>query len=98
MLRDTFEHHPPALYATLEANAFAAQVAARGWSVPYLADILDYELALTQTLIDGQPRVVKFAFEPIPLLRALTDGRLPDEVPELGCFEIELLPDAEKVQ
>jgi uncharacterized protein (UPF0276 family) len=98
MLRDTFELHPPALYATLEANAFAAQVAARGWSVPYLADILDYELALTQTLIDGQPRVVKFAFEPIPLLRALTDGRLPDEVPELGCFEIELLPDAEKVQ
>ena len=98
MLRDTFEHHPPALYATLEANAFAAHVAARGWSVPYLADILDYELALTQTLVDGQPRVVKFAFEPIPLLRALTDGRLPDEVPELGCFEIELLPDAEKVQ
>jgi hypothetical protein len=97
MLRDTFEHHPPALYATLEANAFAAQVAAREWNVPYLAEMLGYELALTQTLIDGQARIVKFSFEPIPLLRALTDGRLPDEVPELGRFEIELLPDADNV-
>ena len=97
MLQDTFEHHAPALYATLEAQAFAAQVAARGWHVPYLADTLRYELALTQTLIDGTPRVVEFSFEPMPLLRALTDGRLPDEVPEAGRFEIELLPDAEAI-
>lgn len=97
MLRDTFMHHPPALYATLEAQAFAAQVEARGWRVPYLADMLRYELALTQTLIDGQPRIVDFSFEPMPLLRALTDGRLPDEVPEAGRFEIELLPDTAAV-
>lgn len=97
MLQDTFDHHAPALYATLEAQAFAAQVAARGWRVPYLADMLRYELALTQTLIDGQPRVVDFSFEPIPLLRALTDGRLPEEVPDAGCFEIELLPAAEAI-
>lgn len=95
MLQDNFEHHPPALYATLEAQAFAEQVAARDWRVPYLADMLRYELALTQTLIDGQPRVVDFSFEPLPLLRALADGHLPDEVPEAGRFEIELLPDAE---
>jgi uncharacterized protein (UPF0276 family) len=97
MLRDTFDHHPPALYATLEAQAFSAQVEARGWRVPYLADLLRYELALTQTLIDGQPRVVDFSFEPLPLLRALTDGPLPEEVPEAGRFEIELLPDAEAI-
>jgi len=98
MLRDTFEHHAPRLYATLEAQAFADQVAARGWRVPFLADMLRYELALTQTLIDGQPRVVEFAFEPMPLLRALTDGRLPAEVPQVGRFEIELLPESEAVE
>jgi uncharacterized protein len=97
MLRDAFEHHAPALYATLEAQAFADQVSARGWRVPYLAEMLRYELALTQTLIDGQARVVDFPYEPMPLLRALTDGRLPDEVPQAGRFEIELLPETEVV-
>ena len=97
MLADTFEHHPPQLYASLEAQAFAEQVASRGWRVPYLSDMLRYELALTQTLMDGQRRVVGFAFEPMPLLRALADGRLPDEVPQAGQFEIELLPEAEEV-
>jgi hypothetical protein len=65
--------------------------------VPYLAEMLRYELALTQTLIDGQARVVDFPYEPMPLLRALTDGRLPDEVPQAGRFEIELLPETEVV-
>ena len=97
MLADTFEHHPPQLFASLEAQAFADQVASRGWRVPYLSDMLRYELALTQTLMDGQRRVVGFAFEPMPLLRALTDGRLPEEAPQAGQFEIELLPEAEEV-
>jgi uncharacterized protein (UPF0276 family) len=93
MLQDCFAHHPPQLYATLEAQAFATQVQARGLRLPYLADVLAYELALTQTLVDGRARVVSFAFEPVPLLRALSEGRLPDEVPQPGCFEVELLPD-----
>lgn len=93
MLQDSFEHHPPQMYATLEAQAFAEHVLQRDWRVPYLMDLLRYELALTQTLVDEQPRVVEFSFEPMPLLRALAEGRLPDEVPQAGQFEIELLPD-----
>jgi hypothetical protein len=38
-------------------------------------------------------RIVHFDFEPIPLLRALAEGRLPDTPPEPGNFEIELTPD-----
>ena len=93
MLQDTFAHHPPQMYATLEAQAFAQQVQQRDWRVPHLAELLRYELALTQTLVDGQARVVDFPFEPMPLLRALAEGRLPDEPPQPGHFEIELLPD-----
>ena len=48
---------------------------------------------MTATLTDGQTRIVHFDFEPIPLLRALADGRLPDEAPQPGHFEIEVTPD-----
>jgi len=95
MLQDTFEHRAPAMYATLEAQAFAEQVDARGWRVPHLADMLRYELALAQTLIDGQSRVVEFPFEPMPMMRALAEGRLPDEIPQQGRFEIEILPESQ---
>lgn len=95
MLEDAFQHHPPLLYALLEAQSFAAHVDQRGWAIPHLADLLQYEVAAAQTLIDGQPRVVRFSFEPMPLLRALADGRLPQDPLEPGDFEIEIQPDRE---
>ena len=55
--------------------------------------ILEFERATLETLIDDRPRVVKFDVEPLPLLRALAEGRLPTEVPQAGNFEIELTPD-----
>jgi hypothetical protein len=42
------------------------------------------------TLIDHEPRVVAFDFEPLPLLRALAEGRFPDEPGALGEYEIEV--------
>lgn len=32
-------------------------------------------------------------FEPLPLLRVLAEGRLPDEPGQAGVYEIELTPD-----
>lgn len=95
VLQDAFAHEPPRLYAALEAEAFAAHLERRCFAVPHLQAVLRYELALARTLIDGQPRVVPFEVEPMPLLRALAEGRLPDEVPQAGAFEVELLPDVE---
>ncbi len=63
--------------------------------VPYLTPVLAYERALLATLHDGRPRVVPFPFDPLPVLRALAEGRLPD--PALvgaGRFEIEVTPPA----
>jgi len=93
MLGDVFLNNPPVLYALLEAQVFAQHVQTRGWKVPYLKELLDYELAVAKTLIDMKPRVVQFPFEPMPLLRALADERMPDQVLQEGQFEIEILPD-----
>jgi len=93
MLNDAFAHHPPALYATLEALAFAEHVKERGWQIPLLAELLGYELAVAQTLTDGQPRVVTFPVEPLPLLWALSEGRIPEADLRPGHYEIEIQPD-----
>jgi len=55
--------------------------------------ILEFEEATLATLADDQPRIVKFDVEPLPLLRALAEGRLPNEAGQSGDFEIELTGD-----
>ncbi|MFM1799346.1 MAG: hypothetical protein RLZZ117_1624 [Cyanobacteriota bacterium] len=97
MLSDAFAHHPPALYATLEALSFAEHVKSRDWQIPLLEDVLGYELAVAQTLIDGKPRVVTFPVEPIPLLRALMEGRIPEADLLRGTYEIEIQPDPNRL-
>jgi hypothetical protein len=84
---------PPQMYASLEAEAFAAHLQQLELGVPQLAEVLRFEQAVTATLVDGQTRVVSFEFEPLPLLRALAEGRLPAEPLEPGDFEIELTAD-----
>jgi hypothetical protein len=61
--------------------------------VPHLAKILEFERAVLATNIDGQTRIVEFDFEPLPLLRAIAEGRLPTEPPQKGAFEIEITPE-----
>jgi uncharacterized protein (UPF0276 family) len=93
ILDDYWKATPPQMYASLEAEAFAAHLASLDLGVPHLADLLDFERAVTATLTDSQSRVVTFDVEPVPLLRALAAGRLPDEPPRPGRYEIELTPD-----
>ena len=93
ILRDYWAVTPPQMYASLEAEAFAIHLERLDLRVPRLSQLLAFERAVTNTLTDGQTRVVHFNFEPIPLLRALADGRLPDETPQAGNFEIEVTPD-----
>jgi hypothetical protein len=44
-------------------------------------------------LLNGEPRVVRFTADPFPMLRALSEGRLPEVIPQEGDYEIELTPD-----
>jgi hypothetical protein len=45
-----------------------------------------------QTLLDEEARVVSFSCDPLPLLRALGEGRLPEMILP-GEFEIEVTPE-----
>lgn len=93
ILASYWQTTPPQMYASVEAEAFARHLTQLDLQVPHLNALLRFEQAVTLTLTDEQTRVVTFDFEPLPLLRALAEGRLPDEAPQPGRFEIELTPD-----
>ena len=94
VFEDYWSKTPPQMFASLEAEAFGRYLDERALPVPQLAAVLSFERATLATLVDGQARVVAFDFEPLPLLRALADGRLPDESGRAGSYEIEVTPDA----
>ena len=60
---------------------------------PQFAEVLRFERAVLATLIDDEPRVVVFEFDPLPMLLALAEGCLPDKPSKAGRFEIEITPD-----
>jgi uncharacterized protein (UPF0276 family) len=90
ILADYWSKLTPQMYASLEAQAFARYLKEVNLRVPHLTSIVAFEEAVLETNIDGQTRIVKFDFEPLPLLRAISEGRLPQEPPQTGEFEIEI--------
>lgn len=97
ILADYWSKVPPQMYGSLEADAFADYLEELDLALPRLAKVLEFERAVAATLADDKVRIVQFDFEPLPLLRALAEARLPDEPPEPGNFEIELTPDGPAV-
>jgi uncharacterized protein (UPF0276 family) len=93
ILHSYWSTSPPLMYASLEADAFASHVLSLDLAVPYLSDVLQFEQAVVATLTDDKTRVATFGCEPLPLLRALAAGSLPQEPPRPGRYEIELTPD-----
>ncbi len=90
LLEDYWSKNSPQMYASLEAESFARHLETLGLRIPQLDKVLELEQAMINTLTDGRDRVVRFNFEPLPLLRALAEGRLPNEPGQEGDFEIEL--------
>jgi len=93
ILEDFWLKTPPQQFASSEAEAFADYLVALDLKVPQLAKVLEFERAVLATLTDGQPRIVAFDIDPLPMLRALAEGHLPDTPGQLGQFEIEGTPD-----
>ncbi|MGQ7847684.1 DUF692 domain-containing protein [Granulosicoccus sp. 3-233] len=83
----------PNLFAATEARAFAGFIQGLDINVPQLAEVIEFEIAILETLIDGETRLVRFEFDPLPMLLALGEGTLPDEPGRAGLFEIEITPD-----
>ena len=86
----------PQMFAATEARAFARFISELGVGVPQLAEVLEFELAVLDTLVDGRTRLVRFDFDPLPMLLALSDGRLPDQPGRVGAFEIEITAETAK--
>src|SRR5258708_19087790 len=94
ILQDFWSRIPPQMYAFSEAEQFADYLENLDLQVPQLSKILEFERAILKTLADNRTRVVQFVSDPLPLLRALAEGHLPEISGQLGDFEIELTPNA----
>ena len=66
ILEDFWSKTPPQLFASAEAEAFAEYLRSIDLKVPQLAKILEFECAVLATLVDEQPRVTAFEFDPLP--------------------------------
>jgi uncharacterized protein len=93
ILEDFWSKVPPQQFASSEAEAFAGYLVEQDLKIPQLSKILEFERAVLATLTDGQARVVSFPFDPLPMLRALAEGHLPQTPGQPGPFEIEVTPD-----
>src|SRR5262245_39150415 len=93
VLEDFWSKNPPRQYAAAEAEAFMEYLRAKNFHIPQVDKIIEFERAAMQVVYDDRPRVVKFASDPFPLLRALSEGRLPEGIPQVGDYEIELKPE-----
>jgi uncharacterized protein (UPF0276 family) len=93
ILEDFWSKHPPKQYAAAEAEAFMDYLREKGFHMPQLDKVMEFERAAMQVVFDNEPRVVKYTADPFPMLRALAEGRLPEGIPEVGDYEIELKPE-----
>ncbi|MER5509727.1 DUF692 family multinuclear iron-containing protein [Streptomyces sp. NPDC002766] len=89
LLDDYTRSHPPLLFATEEAEAFAAHLRRCRPRVPWLTDVLELDLGLVRVRLDDVPRTVQLAADPYDLLSALGAGRLPSN-PGQGEFLVRL--------
>jgi hypothetical protein len=92
LLEGFFATSPPQLFASAEAEAFAAYVRARELPIAHLDEVLAYECASLRVLLHGEPQQVEFAHEPYAVLLPLVEGRLPD-APPAGEFVVDVRPD-----
>lgn len=92
LLDDFFLSAPPELFASVEAEAFAGYLEKRQPDVPFLPEILGFELAALRAVLRGEPQLVPFRYEPSSLLEPLSRGQFPDS-PTPGRFEVEVTPE-----
>lgn len=82
----------PELFGSDEAFQFAEIVREENFDIAGLDGVLAFELATINTLLDGETRVVRFAFDPLPVLRALGESRKPNFWVDKD-FEMEITAD-----
>jgi hypothetical protein len=82
---------PPETFVSKEAAHLGTYLRAQAPAVPYLEEVLAFELAAQKTLIEGSAPPVPFRCEPMRLLRALGEGKRPGPLPS-GHYELSIEP------
>ena len=98
ILNDFWKYYPPEQLSYKEAQNFAAYLEKKNYKLPWLNRLLRYEVAVLETLMDEQPRIVHFEADPTPMFNALTHGELPKKIGDLGNYEIEITPEPTKTE
>jgi uncharacterized protein (UPF0276 family) len=81
LLKDFWSHTSPQLFASSEADSFAAFVRRAGTGVAYLEEVLSFEVALVRARSTGRRTRVRLHHHPEALLQPLWEGRLPADPP-----------------
>jgi uncharacterized protein (UPF0276 family) len=92
ILENFWSKYTPKLYAASEAENFIEYLEMMDLKIPSLQKVLEFEKSVLQTLMDDKIRVVKFDFNPFPILESLGEGKLPENDATFGDYEIEITP------
>lgn len=93
LINKFMEEYFPENFPFVVAVQFANFLRKQNLSVKYLDDILEYEETTIKVSSDNTPRTIYFDYNPLPLLRALSNSKLPEESLEAIKMEIEIKPD-----
>jgi uncharacterized protein (UPF0276 family) len=96
LLEGYWKRCTPELFASDEAEGFVNYLSGLNIKIPCLNEVLAYERAVLATLVDQVPRIVTFQHDPIVMLKALIEGRVPN-TGNSGHFEIEITPDTPSI-
>jgi uncharacterized protein len=92
LIHDYWKESSPELFSSAEAEGFSEYLNGKRLNVKYLNEILSYELAVINSILYQEDRLVKFHHDPIPLIRSLAKGKLP-QLSITGNFEVEITCD-----
>lgn len=70
----------PKAFVPDEVRQFARYLKKQQLDVPNLAEVINYELAFITSLQTGKVKKVRFSTDPISLLNALAEGKLPQSL------------------
>lgn len=91
LLQAFWKARTPETFAAFEAENFAEFLRGRALAVPHLYEVLAYETGVQHALVEGVTQTVRFSCDPLPLLAALGEGRLPDRT-DPGRFDLAIDP------
>lgn len=93
LLKEFFNNSKPDLFPFRVALDFSDFLGSKNPDVPFLEDLVSFEVATIKTISDDRVREVKFSYNPFPVFRSLNNNELPEEQTDPVKFIITIKPD-----